>query len=163
MLQQLKLTTIVKLRHSIHILKFIAITFCLSSCARFSDMKIGDVKDVEVKGFEENSFVVAIKLDVDNPTIHKIKITDIDTKVFLNNQYIGKIVAVDEIIFPAKTSNEYSILLRVRLTNILGTAFAMMQLSDGNKVNIRLEGDLTARTLLLKKKINISESRNVTI
>jgi LEA14-like dessication related protein len=153
----------VNLQQSAYILKFILFALLISSCTGFSDITIGDVKKVEVKGFEENSFIVAVKLTIDNPSGHKIKVADINSKVFINNQYIGKIVSSDEIIIPAKTNTDYTIQLKVRLTNILGTAFAMMQLSDGNKVKVRLEGELTARSMLMKKKIQINESREITI
>jgi LEA14-like dessication related protein len=155
--------SIVNLRQSVHIIKYIVLTICFTACTGFSELKIGDVSNVEVKGFEENSFLVTVKLNVDNPTHHKIRVTDINSKVFLNNQYIGKIVSVEQIEIPANSIDDYSIVLRVRLTNILGTAFAMMQLSDGNRVNVRLEGDITVHTMLLKKKIQINESRLVTI
>jgi LEA14-like dessication related protein len=155
--------SLVKLQHSVQIIKFIVLALLVGSCSEFSDVKINDIKDVEVKGFEENSFLVSVKLDVDNPSRHKIEITEINTKVFINNQYIGKLLSAEPIVFPSRSSDEYSILLRVRLNNILGTAFAMMQLKNGNKVHVRLEGELTARTFLLKKKIPINESRDIII
>lgn len=158
-----KVKSLVNIQHSLQIIKFLVFVFFFSSCTHFSDIKIGDVKNVEVRGFEDNSFVIAVKLDVDNPTMHNLKITDINTKVFINNQYIGKILSDEPIVFSKKTSAEYSIVLKVRLSNILGTAFTMMQLSAGNKVNVRLEGELTVHSFILKKKIPVNETRQITI
>jgi LEA14-like dessication related protein len=144
-------------------LKFLIVLICLSSCKGFSDIKIGEIKNMEIKGFEENSFVFSVKLNVNNPTNHKITVTNIDAKVYLNNQYIGKLLSSEKIIFSAKKADDYTIRLKVRLSNILGTAFTMMQLNEGNRVNFRIEGVVSARSFIILKKIPVSESRDIKI
>jgi len=150
-----------KVQNSFYILYFLVLSLTISSCTGLSEISISDIKNIEIKGFEENSFLLAATLMVDNPTMHQIRITDINTKVYINGQYIGKVTTDDNIVFNARSSRDYDILLKVRLTNILGTAFTMMQLSSGSKAIFKIEGDVTAKSFLMKKKIPISESKEI--
>ena len=57
----------------------------------------------------------------------------------------------------------HDLVLKVRLANFLGTAIGIMSLKKGQVVNFRLEGTVTVRSILVKRKIPINEVRNVTI
>jgi LEA14-like dessication related protein len=133
--------------------------FFLLSCGRLSEITVGDVDNIIVKGFEDNSLLISADISVNNPARNKITIIGFDTRVYLNDQFLGKINSVEHIVIHSKSSEKYTILFNVRLSNILGTAFAMMNLKEGNKINVKVEGVITARSLLIKRKINVSESR----
>jgi LEA14-like dessication related protein len=133
------------------------------SCGKLSEIKVGDVDNITVKGFEENALLISAEIAVSNPTINRITITGFDTRVYLNEQYLGKINSVEHIIIKSKTSEKYNIVFNVRLSNFLGTAFAMMNLREGNKIHIKIEGVITARSLLIKHRINVSESRDIVL
>jgi LEA14-like dessication related protein len=142
-------------------LKFLLIfsIFLLLSCGKLSEIKVNNVENVVVSGFADNSVIITADISINNPTLSKITITGFDTRVYLNDQYLGKINSVEHIVIHSKSSEKYTILFKVRLSNILGTAFAMMNLKEGNKINVRVEGLITARSLMIKRKINVSESR----
>jgi LEA14-like dessication related protein len=139
------------------------ISFLLISCGKLSEIKVGEVNNISVIGFEDNALKISAEIAIENPSINKITITGFDTRVYLNDQYLGKINSAEHLVIHSKSSEKYTILLNVRLSNIFGTAFAMMNLKEGNKINVRVEGVITARTLLIKRKINISESRNLNL
>ena len=136
--------------------------FLVLSCGRFSDITIGDISGVNVKGFEENALIVELNVPIDNPTMHKIRISKFDAKIYMNNQYLGKVSNKSPLVLNARTNHVYNILLEIRLANIFGTAMNIMSIGKGQKVKFRIDGTLSARTLLLFKKIEISESREVT-
>jgi LEA14-like dessication related protein len=133
--------------------------FLVLSCGKLSEIKVTNVENIIVNGFEDNSVLISADISINNPTINKITIIGFDTRVYLNDQYLGKINSVEHIVIHSKSSEKYKIIFNVRLSNILGTAFAMMNLKEGNKINIRVEGLITARSLLIKRKINVAESR----
>jgi LEA14-like dessication related protein len=135
----------------------------LVSCGRLSEIQVGDVNNITVKGFEDNALLVSADLSISNPTINKITITEFDTHVYLNDQFLGKMNSVEHIVIHAKSSEKYTIVFNIRLSNFLGTAFAMMNLKEGNKIKIKIEGTITARSLLVKHKIDVSESRNLSL
>jgi len=134
-----------------------------SSCGRFSEITVGDIHGVTIRGFEENALVVMLSVPVENPTMHRITITDFDTRLYMNSQYVGNITSVDAVILPPKSEMVHDMVLHVRLANFIGTAIGLMNLTKGQKVNFRLEGTVSARTFLARRKIAINEAREVTI
>jgi LEA14-like dessication related protein len=145
------------------IILFLVVTVFFSSCGNFSKITIGNISGIKVIGLEDNALVVAVRIPVENPTLHKITITDFDSKVFINNQYLGKILMNDKIVFPSKSDEVYDIDLNIRLANFFGAALTMMNLRSGQRIIIRMEGELTGRSALMKRKIPVNETREVVI
>jgi LEA14-like dessication related protein len=135
----------------------------LCSCGRFSEITVGEINGLTINGFEENALVMTLSVPIGNPTLHRITITDFDTRLYMNAQYIGKITSVDAIVLTPRSKMQHDLVLHVRMANFIGTAIGIMNLKKGQKVNFRLEGTVMARTRLMKKKIYINEIREVTI
>lgn len=143
------------------ILLFIAILF--TSCGNFENINIGEPNEFTVKGFEENHLLVNVNVPVENPTIHKIKIKELDIRVFLNGRYIGKLFIDENIVIKGKESRIYELPVKVRLNNLLGAAFIMMNLKKGQRVDVKFEGTVTGKTLIFKKVVEIDESTSFVI
>ena len=142
---------------------FILVGIIFSSCTHFSDITVGDIRSFSLKGFEENYVVFSMNLPVDNPTAHKVTITDLEAKVYLNGSYLGKVNLSEPLVIEKKATKNYDMVLKVRMANLLGSAFTMMSLKQGQKVHIKADGYFSARSMLLKKKIKIDEDRRVTL
>ncbi len=141
---------------------FLIILLCFA-CGNFSKIEVGEVKEFTLKGFEDNALAIAITVPIENPTMHKIAITDIDFRVYMNNQYLGRVNSVEQIILPSNSSDKYNIDLKVRVANFFGAALTLMNLKSGQVINFRLEGTIDARSMLIKKTIEISEERKVVV
>ena len=141
----------------------IIIVLFFSSCSGFSDVTVGDVQSVSVNGFEDNALAISLSVPVENPTMHRIKISELDAKVYLNGTYLGKVKLSEPFIIEKKTNRSYDLVLKVRVANFLGTAFTMMSMGKGQKVHFRAEGYLLAKSMLLRKKITINEDRDITL
>ena len=135
----------------------------LSSCGRYNEITVGEIHGITINGFEENALVVTLSVPVGNPTLHRITLTDFDTRLYMNSQYVGKITSVYPIILPPRSEIQHDLVVHVRMANFIGTAIGLMNLKKGQEVNFRLEGTITARTILMKRKIDINEIRDVTI
>lgn len=131
------------------------------SCGNFDDIEIGEPNKVNVVGFEENFLLVDVALPVKNPTIHTIVIQNINVRVFLNDKYIGKLVLDDNIRIKPKSNSVYELPVKVRLANLLGAAFIMMNLKKGSESDIRFEGEIQARSLFFRKTIEVNENRSM--
>ncbi|RPJ73161.1 MAG: hypothetical protein EHM20_12705 [Alphaproteobacteria bacterium] len=150
------------MRH-LKIYSLFLLLFFSVSCGNYSKITIGQINGVVIKGFEGNALIVSVRVPVDNPTRHKITISDFDTKIFMNNQYLGKMILSDPLVLKAKSDQVYDLLMEIRLANLFGTALNIMNLKSGQIVLFRLEGTVQSRSLLLRRKIEINESREVII
>jgi LEA14-like dessication related protein len=138
------------------------ILLLMQSCGKFSAISVGEISEVSVKGFEDNALVVSLSVMIDNPTIHRIVVSDFDTKVFMNEQYIGKIACKDPIVLKARSNEIHRLSMQIRLANIFGTALHLMNMPKGQKVLFRLEGSISGRTAIIKRKVEVNESREIT-
>ncbi len=142
---------------------YLLATIVFASCSNFSNIRVGEVKEFTVNGFDNNALMVAVQVPIENPTIHKITVTDMDLKVYMNNQYLGKVNSVEPIILPANTNDHYNIDLKVRVANFFGAALTLMSLKNGQIINFRMEGTIGTRSMLIKKNIEIREERKVVV
>lgn len=129
------------------------------SCANFENISIGEIQEFKVAGFEENYLKLNVSVQIDNPTIHKINIKEIDVRVFINQQYIGKLLIDQPVLIKPKSSQIYELPVKIRLANILNTAFIMMNLGKGQRVEFGLEGNVIVKSMLITRYIEIKESR----
>jgi LEA14-like dessication related protein len=143
------------------LLLFIGIV--INSCGKISQIEVGEINELNIKGFEGNSLVVELKVPVKNPTGHKISIVGINANLSINNNFLGLINSIDPVIIPRKSSSMCDLVIYVRLANPLGAAITVMNLHKGQKINIKLEGDFTAQSGLIKKVIKILEERDVVL
>lgn len=142
-------------------LQLFALVTLFSACGNIENIVIGDPEEVQVKGFEDNYLTVTAKIPVENPSIYTIKIEEIDVKVFLNGRYMGKLVVDDVIKIKRKESLTYDLPVKIRLANLFGAAFVMMNMKQGQEVNIRLQGTITAKSMFITRKFDIDESKKL--
>lgn len=133
----------------------------LVSCGNFENIEIGEPQNIKVRGFEENYLLIDIDLPINNPTVHFINVTELDVRVFLNDRYLGKLIIDERIRLKPKQSNTYKLPVKIRIANILSTAFIMMNLKKGQEAKIKFEGKVKARSLFFFKTIEISETQKV--
>lgn len=134
-----------------------------SSCGELENIEFGNPEQVKVQGFEDNNLNVSLKIPVNNPSIYPIKITDIDLRVYLDGKYIGKLIVDENIKINSKSSKLYDLPVKVRLSNILGAAFLMMNLKQGQKVEVKFTGTVTGKSLLIKKTIDVDETTQIVL
>jgi LEA14-like dessication related protein len=141
------------------VLVAIMLTLLLGSCGNLEKIEIGDPEEVKIQGFEDNHLMVFARIPVNNPSIYSIKIKEIDVRVHLNGQYIGKLIVDETIKVKRKDSGIYELPVKIRLANVLGAAFIMMNTRQGEKVEFRFEGRVKAQTMLVTKEFPIDETK----
>lgn len=131
------------------------------SCGNLENIEIGEPQNIKVRGFEDNYLLVDVELPVNNPSFYTINISDMDVRVFLNDRFLGKLIIDEKIKIKPKQSTIYKLPVKIRIANILGTAFIMMNMKKGKEAAVKFEGEVKARSFLLFKTIEINETRNV--
>ncbi len=135
----------------------------LISCGKISETEITNINSFKIKGFEGNALAVEADLSIKNPSGHRIHIKDIDAKIYIDKNYLGRINSIDPVSIKPRSSDIYAFVLYIRMANPLGAALTVMNLKQGQRINIKIEGEITARTSLIKRKIDIKEERSVVL
>lgn len=133
----------------------------LSGCGNLSEVEIGEPKEVKLKGFEENYLLINAKIPVKNPSIYPFRIKEIDVKVSLNGTYMGKLIVDDAVKIKPKSDKIYDLPVKIRLANVFGAAFVMMNMKSGNDVSVKFEGTVKAQSMLITREFPIDETKNI--
>ena len=133
----------------------------LTSCGDLEKIEIGDPREVKIRGFEDNYLNVFVGIPVNNPSFYKIKITDIDVRVYVNGSYIGKLMVDETVVVKRKESRIYELPVKIRLSNVLGAAFLMMNMKQGQELEVRFDGVVTGKSMLVKKSFEIDETKKI--
>lgn len=129
----------------------------IMGCVKLEELKIGEIKNVQMKGLNNNLITLQITVPIENPNPYRLKIKSGDLKVFVNNNEVGKIKQMENLVISAKSSKDYSVKIVVEITNLTGGLASAYQLVQGNNADIRLSGKIKVQSFLYFKTIEIED------
>jgi hypothetical protein len=74
---------------------------------------------------------------------------------------MGKLIIDEKIRIQRKTEKIYNLPVKIRLTNILGAAFIMMNLNQSQDISLKLQGEVKAQSMFITKSFEIDETTNI--
>lgn len=136
----------------------IIISIFSTGCS-FQEIEFGGVKGVSVKNISKESIQLEIKVKITNPNTFSFKITDVDLDVLLNGNELGRINKIEKVTIPAKSDQIHTFNLDIALSKLKSNAISIAASFLTGKKNIILNGTITARWFLIKKKIRIENNQ----
>jgi LEA14-like dessication related protein len=129
----------------------------LVSCNSIEELKVNQIKGLEVKGVNGNVLELKVTAQIENPNVFSVHVDDADLTVFMKGNKVGKVNQIDKLDIEGHSTKEYALNLKVELTdvkNILGTA---MQLFTGGDPEISVQGSIKVRSFLYSRTVQVSE------
>lgn len=139
------------------------IAVLLASCSGLKDINITSVENFKLIELRENMVTFSADVGVSNPSAIGFRVREIDVATTADGIYIGNLQNTESLKIPAQSDSVYSMVLNMRLSNVLSTANQMINLSRKSQVNIELKGFIKSTSGLLTRKTNIQESRMVDV
>ncbi len=138
---------------------FILIFTTFSGCTGIGDkIFVEEPSHVEIKGISGNKVQILTVLPITNNNGFRIKLKDLDLEARVNDTYLGPVRNAAPVIIPKKSKDEYPVLLEIEIKNIILGITAVYKIAQGDgNTTLSLEGDLTASSFLINKKIPIRE------
>jgi LEA14-like dessication related protein len=133
----------------------------LVSCASLEDIEVGEIEDVNFNRFTDKTIEFEVVMPIDNPSAFRFRIIDVDLDVYINNDYMGKIRNVDNVLVPSRSSELYTFPLKVEFSNILKGALSMFNLYLDRKAEIAIKGKISVRSFPVVRKIEVDEKTSV--
>lgn len=134
---------------------FLLLVIFASSCSSFKEIKIGNLRNLEVKGFENNKLALEVKLPVENPNPYNVKVKDANIRVMNGDSELGRVVQMDNLVISGNSNKEYPVNLTVELTGIKKDDLFSVFKIFSNKAGLRIAGEIKASYLLYNKSIKI--------
>ena len=75
-------------------------SFLLNGCFFYKEVKITNIRNVELVKFENNAIIIEADVDVFNPNFYDIEVVDSQLKIYLDGEILGnaKILASNSFI-----------------------------------------------------------------
>lgn len=130
-----------------------------SGCTGIGDkIFVEEPSNVEIKGISGNKVQILTVLPITNNNGFRIKLKDLDLEARVNGTYLGPVKNAAPVIIPKRSKDEYPVLLELEIKNIILGITAVYKIAQGDgNTTLSLEGDLTASSFLINKKIPIRE------
>jgi LEA14-like dessication related protein len=142
------------------LLKILPILF-LASCANLENIEVGEIEDVNFSRFANRTIEFEVIMPIDNPSGFRFRITDVDLDVYINNEYMGKITNVDNILIPSRSSELYTFPLKVEFSNILKGALSMFNLYLDRQAEVEIKGRIGVRSFPVSRRITVDEKTQI--
>jgi len=123
----------------------------LTGCMKYDDVELRDVTDVRVRTFDANGIALRVDALIHNPNNYKIRVSDPDVDLFLNDKFIGKGLLDSTLVIERRSTQLYSIPLHAE---VQGGSLLMMLLTGelGTEMKLGAKGTVRAGKGALSKR-----------
>lgn len=145
--------------NKIHFYSLVGTLIFLVGCTGIGDkIYVGEPNRVEIKDIDNNTIQILTVLPITNNNGFRIKLKDLDLAARVNGTYLGPVRNTASVVIPKHSDDEYPILLELEIKNLILGLTAIYKIAQGDKKTmLSLEGELTAKSFLINKKIPVKE------
>ena len=137
----------------------------MNSCNIFESIEVGEVQGINFTKIDEGKVSFEVLIPIENPNGFNLKITGVDLDVIVNNEYLGKIKNVGDVLIHQQSDEVYNFPLDVEYSgsNILKGAFNLFSLFLDRKADVRISGFIIVKSFWFSKKLVVDEQSVVVI
>jgi LEA14-like dessication related protein len=141
------------------------ISLFMNSCNVFESIEVGEVHGINFTKFDDRKVSFEVLIPIENPNGFSFKITGVDLDVIVNDEYLGKIKNVGDVLIHEKSDEIYTFPLDVEYSgsNILKGAFTLFSLFLDRKADVRVKGFILVKSFWYTKKLDVDEQSIVVI
>jgi LEA14-like dessication related protein len=137
------------------------IFFCLASCSGFDHIEVGEIEDVRFSRVAGRAIEFEVSMSIDNPSFFRFRIIDVDLDFYINNEYIGRIRNVDNVLIPSRSAELYTFPLKVEFSSILKGALSLYNFFLDRQAEVSIKGTISVRSFPFTRKIPVDETSKV--
>lgn len=122
-----------------------------AGCSGFKEVTVGNIKKLEVKGFENNKLALQIVIPINNPNPYRVKIKDSGIRVMNGGTELGKVSQMDKFAISGNTSRDYPVNVTLELTGLKNSNVFTLYRVLNNSTDLRISGVIKASYFLYTK------------
>ena len=133
-----------------------------NSCS-FEEVEITEIKYVKLLEFSKKGLLVESEIKIKNPNSFQLSMVDSEFDVYIKGSKLAK-ASIDNNIKIPKNSEEYhKVFMKSDFKDFAdGALTKMLSLTFGSsEVDFKVEGYITGRAFLMKKKVRVSHEAKV--
>lgn len=129
----------------------------LVSCTGLENIEVGEIEDINFSRVADRSIEFEVVMPIENPSGLRFRIVDVDLDVYINEEHLGRIRNVDNVLIPSRSSELYTFPLRVEFANILRGALSMFNFFLDRKAYVEVTGEIRVRSFPFSRTIPVEE------
>jgi len=144
-----------------HYTKYLLVALCgivMASCSSYKEIKIEKVTAVSVREFSGSTALVDLTLLVDNPTSHNVKMSKLNLDILRKESQFAHIESIEKVAIPARTKEERTLKLEIRIANILTSGMVLMS-KKLNPDDFTANGYIKVSSFPFSKKIKVENQK----
>jgi hypothetical protein len=130
----------------------------LASCSSYKDIRVEKVTNVSLREFSGSTAYVDLTVLVNNPTGSKVNLNKLNIDVNRFDNKFAHIESVEKVEVPAKSHIEKTIVLKIRIANILSSGFILLT-RKFNPEDYTLNGYAKVSAFPFSKKIKFQNQK----
>lgn len=136
---------------------YILLLSLLTVSCSFQELEINRFKDFEIVEFKDNFLTLKANIVVNNPNPVRMKISDANFDLKINEKVIGRLSQMDKLVLPARSKKEYPVTAKFELTNLKNSLFSLIQIVNRRDSKISVSGSVTGSSFLYRKKFDFAD------
>lgn len=143
------------------LLSIVTLLISLTSCRSFKPIKVGSPNDFQVHSVNTQRINASIYLPIKNPNLFSVRIKEIHATAYVNDTKTGKVINSETLKIPANSNKTQKLTFDIDLSDMVSGGISIFSILRDRKVDLKLEGTVTAKALFSKRKIKFSEERTI--
>lgn len=127
----------------------------LASCSSYKEITIDKMTNLKVREFQGSTAIVDLKLLINNPTGSAVSLKEIDIDLNRKNAKFAHVTSIEKVVVPAKTHEEHTVSLMIRITNILSSGAVLLS-GKLNPEDFTANGYIKVSKFPFSKKIRLN-------
>jgi LEA14-like dessication related protein len=140
-------------------LSILILSFLLTSCLEFDDVKFKGIQNVKLPKFENNALVLDLTLKIENPNRYKIKIKPSELDVYIGGKKMGTVALDEKLVLKKRTEDTYSTQLQCKLED--GILLSLLKFATVKELSVGFKGKVKGSVLGFNKKVDIDEELSI--
>ena len=133
----------------------VSLLITIVSCSNIKEIKIGDIRDVNIINLNNNILTLKVVVPVENPNSFNVKIKGADLRVIMGDKEIGKVKQIDDLMIYGKSTKEYPVMIMIELTDVNSIMASAYQIFSGEMHDVRLSGTVVVKSFMYRRTIRV--------
>lgn len=134
----------------------------LSSC-NYDDVDVKDIREVKIHKLDAKGIEFSAFMHVENPNNYKIKVVSTDADIYLSGRKAGKGNLMEKLVIPANFNDVMEAKVRADFDEgSMGLLPLIIGAAMSKKIDIRIKGDMRAKSFLIGRKFDFDYTHEAT-
>jgi len=142
-------------------ISLVLLIISISGCSSFKPIEVGNPTNFKVHSIDANNIKASVFLPIKNPNFLSVKIEEIDATAYINEKKTGKVINSEVLKIPGNSNETQELKFKIDFSDIVSGGLSFLSILKEGKVDLKLKGTITAKSLFSEKKIDFTKKRSI--